>query len=110
VSVDAFPDVPLAAGSWRLPSGSYHFSARTAGGETTYDLELGVNSRALVMIAPPLPPQPPRDGVLDFTQDDDGTPMDAPIAGPPTVKHGSLLPDRFLKGLKNCGAMACRKQ
>lgn len=109
VTVDGLADVPVTGGSLRLPAGSYHFTARTAGGEAGYDLVLSANSRALVMIAPPLPPQPPRDGVLDFTQDDGGAPMDAPIAGPPKVEHGSLLPERYLKGLKNCGAMACRK-
>jgi len=45
--------------------------------------------------------------VLDFGTESE--PMAPPIAGPPKVKHGSLLPDRYLKGLKQCGALACRK-
>lgn len=109
VAIDKFADIPLTAGSWRLPAGTYRLSARTAGGETTYDLVLGANSRALVMIEPPLPPdRTPRTTVVDFGQDD-GTPLDAPIAGPPTVKHESLLPERYRKLMKTCGAMACRK-
>ncbi len=109
VAIDRFADVPLTAGSWRLPAGTYRVSARTAGGETTYDLVLAANSRALVMIEPPLPPdRTPRDTVVDFGQDD-GTPLDAPIAGPPIVKHESILPEKYRKGLKVCGAMACRK-
>lgn len=108
VTIDAFADVPLVAGNWKLPAGTYRVAARTDGGETTYDLVLAANSRALVMLEPPLPPQPPRDGVLDFGTDD--APLDAPIAGPPVVKHESILPDRFKKLLKTCGAMACRKQ
>jgi|GEM_PF-3536500 len=107
VTIDAFAGVPLAEGSWRLPAGTYRLTATTAGGDATYDLTLAANSRALVMIEPPLPPQPPRDGVLDFGTESE--PMAPPIAGPPKVKHGSLLPDRYLKGLKQCGALACRK-
>jgi hypothetical protein len=109
VTIDAFADVPLGAGNWKLPAGTYRVSARNAGGEATYDLVLTENSRALVMIEPPLPPQEqPRNAVVDFGEDD-GAPLDAPIAGPPTVKHGSLLPERYRKGMKQCGAMACRK-
>lgn len=110
VTIEGFADVRLGADRVRLPAGTYRFTARTDGGEVPYDLVLAANTRAMVMIEPALPPQPARAGVLDFTQDDSGTPMDAPIAGPPKVKHGSLLPDRYKKGLKNCGAMACRQQ
>lgn len=63
----------------------------------------------MVMLEPPLPPRAPRDGVHDFGKIDD-EPLTAPVAGPPTVKHGSLLPDRYRKGMASCGAMACRKQ
>lgn len=107
VTIDAFADVPVLPGSWKLPAGTYRVTARTDGGEASYDLALAANSRALVMLEPPLPPAPARHGVADFTEDDE--PLDAPIAGPPVVKHESILPDRFRKGLKTCGAMACRK-
>lgn len=109
VAIDAFPGIPFAEGAWKLPAGTYHLTATTAGGETTYDLVLAANSRALVMIEPPLPPGPAANGVIDFGADD-GAPLDAPIAGPPVVKHESLLPERYRKGMKQCGAIACRKQ
>jgi hypothetical protein len=37
------------------------------------------------------------DPAVDFTS---GEPMDAPVAGPPKVEHGSLLPARYRRSLE----------
>ena len=39
----------------------------------------------------------PKQKTVDFTS---GEPMDAPVAGPPKVEHGSLLPARYRRGLE----------
>ena len=110
ITIDAFADVAIAPGRWNLPAGTYHIVARGPGGEASADLTLAANSRALVELAPPpVATAAPVAGVVDFGKDD-GAPLERPIAGPPAAaKHGSLLPDRYRKGLKQCGAMACRK-
>lgn len=108
ISIDAFADVPVAPGRWKLPAGAYHFVARGPGGAVAADLTLPANSRALVQLTPPPVAAAPVAGVIDFGKDD-GAPLDRPIAGPPPpAKHESLLPERYRKGLKRCGAIACR--
>ncbi|MBK9036322.1 MAG: hypothetical protein IPL61_34595 [Myxococcales bacterium] len=109
IAIDAFADVPVAPGRWKLPAGTYHFVARGPGGAVAADLTLEANSRALLQLAPPpVAVATPVAGVIDFGKDD-GAPLDRPIAGPPPpAKHESLLPERYRKGLKRCGAMACR--
>ena len=98
VTIDRFADVPIAPGAWKLPAGDYTIVARTPHGETTYPLTIAANSRALVRLTPPPPPAAPTAGVVDFGTDS-GAPLDAPLAGPPVVKHGSILPARFRAGL-----------
>ncbi|MEZ4399054.1 MAG: hypothetical protein R3B06_03500 [Kofleriaceae bacterium] len=110
VTVDAFPDVPLAAGTWQLPAGTYRFTAHTVGGDVASELTIATHSRALVLLDAPTTPAapPPRHGTVDFT--DDSAPIEAPIAGPPpATKRPSLLPARYLKLFRACGAMACRQ-
>lgn len=111
IAIDAFADVPIAPGRWKLPAGTYQIVARGPTGEATQTLELEADSRALVQLTLPTAPVAgvAVAGVVDFGQDD-ATPLDRPIAGPPpAAKHESLLPERYRKGLKQCGAMACRK-
>jgi|JI10StandDraft_1071094.scaffolds.fasta_scaffold00875_9 hypothetical protein len=98
VTIDRFADVPIAAGAWQLPAGDYTIVARAPHGETRYPLTIAANSRALVRLTPPPPPAAPTAGVVDFGVDS-GAPLDAPLAGPPVVKHGSILPARFRAGL-----------
>lgn len=92
--IDAFPEIPLVSGAWRLPPGTYTISA----GPAVQQLELKDGIRLFVVLEPPPPPSAllGKQKTLDFTS---GTPMDAPVAGPPKVEHGSLLPDRYRKGL-----------
>lgn len=111
IAIDAFADVTLAPGRWKLPPGTYQIVARGPGGEATHTLALDANSRALVQLVLPTAPVagPAVAGVVDFGKDE-STPLDRPIAGPPpAAKHESLLPERYRKGLKQCGAMACRR-
>ena len=61
---------------------------------------IAANSRALVRLTPPPAPAAPTAGVVDFGTDS-GAPLDAPLAGPPVVKHGSILPARFRAGLRS---------
>lgn len=98
LTIDRFADVPIAPGAWKLPAGDYTIVARAPHGETQYALTLAANSRALVRLTPPPAPAAPTAGVVDFGTDS-GAPLDAPLAGPPVVKHGSILPARFRAGL-----------
>jgi hypothetical protein len=92
-TVDAFPEIPLASGTWRLPPGTYTITA----GEASQELVLRDGIRSLVMLQPPPAASAlQRQKTVDFTS---GTPMDAPVAGPPKVEHGSLLPARYRRGL-----------
>ncbi|HVV86851.1 MAG TPA: hypothetical protein VHE35_27625 [Kofleriaceae bacterium] len=96
VTVDAFPGLPVAVGRHLLPAGHYRFTAHGAQGDVGYDLALDADSRALVLLDVPPPPAAAGNGVLDFT---DGEPT-ATVAGPPPkIDHGSLLPERFRRGL-----------
>ncbi len=97
LTIDAFPGLPVSQGSHRLPAGHYRITARNAHGEVGNDLDLANGSRALVLIDLPTGPVAATAGTLDFT---DGEPT-APVAGPPPViKRGSLLPERYLRGLR----------
>ena len=107
ITIDAFADVPVAPGAWSLPAGSYGVVAHTPTGDVATTVTIDANSRSLIRLPAPLPPPHVVAGVVDFG--DASAPLDAPIAGPPVVKHGSLLPKRFRAGLDSCGAMACRK-
>jgi hypothetical protein len=108
ITIDAFPDVVLAPGRHLLPAGTYEVVARGPTGTASQVVVLAANSRALVMLTMPTPAAPPTAGVVDFGKDD-GTPMDRPISGPPPpAKHESLLPERYRKGLRRCGALPCR--
>lgn len=102
VSIDAFPDTPVAVGTWKLPAGRYQVRARIGAGEISSELTLGAHSRALVLLEMPVAPPaaPARAGVIDFGRDEGG-PIAAPIVGPPPkAKHESLLPARFRAGLR----------
>ena len=94
---DTYSEIPLVAGTYRLPPGTYHVVARTAAGATASELVVKDGNRALVVLEPPSAPPPTRHKTVDFTS---GEPMDAPHAGPPVIKNESLIPERFLKGLK----------
>ncbi|MBK7075708.1 MAG: hypothetical protein IPH44_25790 [Myxococcales bacterium] len=100
VTIDRFADVPIAPGAWQLPAGDYTIVARTPHGQAQYPLTIAANSRALVRLTPPPAPAAPTAGVVDFGTDS-GAPLDAPLAGPPVVKHGSILPARFRAGLRS---------
>lgn len=93
-TVDAFPEIPLVSGAWRLPPGKYTISA----GPAVQQVELKDGIRLFVVLEPPPPPSAllGKQKTVDFTS---GEPMDAPVAGPPKVEHGSLLPERYRKGL-----------
>lgn len=93
-TVDAFPEIPLVSGAWRLPPGTYKITA----GPASTELTLSDGIRSLVMLEPPLAVsvRDPKQKTVDFTS---GEPMDAPVAGPPKVEHGSLLPERYRRGL-----------
>lgn len=95
-TIDRYPEIPLAAGTYRLPPGSYNVVARTAGGATMSELTLKDGNRSLVVLAPPAAPPPTRHKTVDFTS---GEPMPPPHAGPPVIKHDSLIPARYRKGL-----------
>ncbi len=94
--VDAYPEIPLTSGAWRLPPGTYIVTARTSGGAAMSELVLRDGNRSLVVLEPPPPPPPARHKTVDFTS---GEPMAAPVAGPPKVEHESLIPERYRKGL-----------
>lgn len=96
-TIDTYSEIPLVAGAYRLPPGTYHVVARTSAGATASELVLKDGNRSLVMLAPPAAPPPTRHRTVDFTS---GEPMDAPHAGPPVIKNESLIPERFLKGLR----------
>ncbi len=93
-TVDAFPEIPLVSGAWRLPPGTYKITA----GPASTELTLSDGIRSLVMLEPPpaVSVRDPKQKTVDFTS---GEPMDAPVSGPPKVEHGSLLPERYRKGL-----------
>jgi hypothetical protein len=93
-TIDVFPEIPVATGTWRLPPGSYTISA----GPASQQLVLHDGIRSLVLLEPPpiASVRDPRQKTVDFTS---GEPMDKPVAGPPRVEHGSLLPARYRKGL-----------
>jgi hypothetical protein len=95
-TVDAYPEIPLSSGSWRLPPGSYLVSATSAGGVARSELVLKDGNRSLVVLEPPPAPLPARHRTIDFTS---GEPLPPPHAGPPVIKNESLIPTRFLKGL-----------
>ncbi len=95
-TIDTFPEIPLTSGAWRLPPGTYVVSARTDAGTSSADLRLRDGNRALIVLEPPPPPPPVRTRTVDFT---DGEPLPPPHAGPPEVKHESLIPARYRKGL-----------
>jgi hypothetical protein len=102
VRIDAFPDTPVAVGTWKLPAGRYAVSARVGDGELRAELTLEAHSRALVLLEMPVAPPaaPARAGVIDFGRDEGG-PIAPPIVGPPPkAKHESLLPARFRAGLR----------
>jgi hypothetical protein len=96
-TIDTYSEIALVAGTYRLPPGTYHIVARTAAGATASELVLKDGNRSLVMLEPPAAAAPTRHKTLDFTS---GEPMDAPHAGPPVIKNESLIPERFLKGLR----------
>jgi len=97
VTIEPYADVPVAPGRVELPAGAYRIVARTSAGAADYRLTVAGGKRALVMITPPVPPAPAKAGIIDFGKDE---PLPPPVAGPPPkVKHGSLLPERYRKGL-----------
>jgi hypothetical protein len=63
----------------------------TVGGQTV-EKTLEPHSRTTVIINVPAPPKPPRDGVVDFEEEPEK--HDGP---PPAVKHGTMMPKRYLK-------------
>lgn len=93
-TIDAYPEIPLATGTWRVPPGNYVVTA----GPASQALALHDGIRSFVVLEPPPPPSAvlSRQKTVDFTS---GEPMDAPVAGPPKIEHGSLLPERYRKGL-----------
>lgn len=96
LAIDAFAGLPVREGRYLLPAGRYRISATNAIGAVSYDLTLSDGSRALVLVDLPTAAPAATAGVLDFT---DGEPT-TPVAGPPPIiKHGSLLPDRYRRGL-----------
>ncbi len=95
--IDRYPEIPLVAGTYRLPPGSYHVVARTAAGATMTELTLKDGNRSLVVLTPPAAPPPTRHKTVDFTS---GEPLPPPHAGPPVIKHESLIPARYRKGLR----------
>lgn len=95
-TIDLYPEIPLVAGTYRLPPGSYNVVARTAAGATMSELTLKEGNRQLVVLEPPAAPPPVRHKTVDFTS---GEPMPPPHAGPPIIKNESLIPDRYRKGL-----------
>jgi hypothetical protein len=95
-TIDLYPEIPLVAGAYRLPPGSYNVVARTSGGATMSELTLKDGNRSLVVLAPPAAPPPVRHKTVDFTS---GEPLPPPHAGPPVIKNESLIPDRYRKGL-----------
>ncbi len=94
--IDAYPEIPLTAGTWRLPPGTYLVTARTSGGATGSELVLKEGNRSLVVLEPPPAPPPVRHKTVDFTT---GEPMPPPVVGPPRIEHESLIPERYRKGL-----------
>ena len=96
LSIDAFAGLPVPTGRVLLPAGTYRVTARNTRGEVSYDLAVADGSRALVLIDLPTASATATAGVLDFT---DGEPA-ATVAGPPPViRRGSLLPERYRRGL-----------
>jgi hypothetical protein len=93
---DLYPEIPLVAGTYRLPPGAYNVVARTPAGATMQEITLRDGNRQIVVLEPPAAPPPVRHKTVDFT---DGEPLPPPHAGPPVIKHDSLMPDRFKKGL-----------
>ena len=96
LAIDAFPGLPVREGRHLLPAGRYRVLAHGAQGDAGYELSLSEGARALVLIDLPVAAPPATAGVLDFTEGEPG----APVAGPPPkINHGSLLPDRYRRGL-----------
>lgn len=93
---DTYSEIPLAAGTYRLPPGTYHVVARTAAGATASELVLKDGIRSLVILEPPAAPPPTRHKTVDFTT---GEPLPPPHAGPPKIENESLIPERYRKGL-----------
>lgn len=101
LTIDAFPGLPVTAGSHRLPPGHYRVTARTAAGLVGYDLTVADGSRALILVELPAAPAAGAAGLVDFTDDQPTAPMAGP---PPVIRHGSLLPERYLRGLGKSSA------
>lgn len=95
LTIDAFPGLPVSAGRHLLPPGYYRVTATGDGGEVSYDLTVADGSRALVLIELPAVATSGA-GVVDFTT---GEPTAAMAGPPPVIRRGSLLPDRYLRGL-----------
>lgn len=99
LAIDAFPGLPLAEGRYLLPAGSYRITGSNPHGAAAYELTLSAGSRALVLLDLPTSSPAAAARVLDLGED--GEPVAAPMAGPPPViKRGSLLPERFRRGLQ----------
>lgn len=96
LAIDCFPGLPVREGRVMLPAGRYLITASNAYGQVGHDLALADGSRALVLIEVPTEPAPAVHGVLDFTDDEPTAPVVGP---PPKIRHGSLLPERFRRGL-----------
>jgi hypothetical protein len=96
LAIDCFPGLPVREGRVMLPAGRYLITATNAYGQVGYDLAIADGSRVLVLVEVPTEPAPAVDGVLDFTDDE---PAAAVVGPPPKIRHGSLLPERFRRGL-----------
>lgn len=96
LAIDAFPGLPVTEGRHLLPSGTYRVTARNAHGEVGYGLTIADGSRALILIDLPTAPTSGGTNVLDFTEGEPAAPMAGP---PPVIKRGSLLPERYRRGL-----------
>ena len=105
VTIEPFADIPVLPGAVLLPPGTYRIVARTGAGATAQDLTVAEGRRALVMLEPPVAPPATAPGVVDFGKDE---PLPPPVAGPPPkVKHESLIPERYRKGL--CARKPCAR-
>ena len=93
VALDRRTDVALVGGDevW-LPPGTYTFSAGGMG--STVWVKDGAN--AVVLLEVPAGTTEVHDGSIDFGDEGGGTVVNGP---PPKIKHPSLLPDRFQKGV-----------
>lgn len=96
LSIDAFAGLPVPAGRVLVPAGKYRVTARNTIGEVSYDLAVADGSRALVLIDLPTVAASPTAGVLDFN---DGQPSASVAGPPPVIRRGSLLSERFRRGL-----------